>query len=58
MALYGGTFSKNSANCCSGCNRYRCSANSISIAKYLASVSTTEILSKTKSEAEKMTFVV
>lgn len=58
MALYGNTFSENSANCCSGCNRFRCSANSFSVANFLAKISVVEASSKLNVGAEEMSFTV
>lgn len=58
MALYGRTFSARSANCCAGCNRYRCNANNYNIAAHLAKVTTIEVPNKVNSGPEKMTMTV
>lgn len=58
MALYGRTFSSQSSNCCSGCNRYNCRANTEESASLLAHMTAIETPSKMNSGAEVMTFTV
>lgn len=58
MEQYGGTFSEGSVNCCSGCNRYSCSANSFHAAKSLAKISAVETSSKHNVGAEEIAITI
>lgn len=58
MAQYGSAFSSQGANCCSGCNRLSCAANSFAEAGHLANISSIELSPKANSGPEEFTFII